>query len=60
MNNANDISKQIDDIEKDESGYTFDSILKLILKLFKYNDIRASSYCKLPKACCSSKSIVNI
>ena len=28
--------------------------------MFKYHDIRASSYCKLPKSFCNSKSIVNI
>ena len=27
--------------------------------MFKYHDIRASSYCKLPKSFCNSKSIVN-
>ena len=28
--------------------------------MFKYHEIRASSYCKLPKSFCNSKSIVNI
>ena len=28
--------------------------------MFRYHDIRASSYCNLPKSFCSSKSIVNI
>ena len=28
--------------------------------MFRYLDIRASSYCKLPKSFCSSTSIVNI
>ena len=28
--------------------------------MFKYHDIRASSYCKVPKSFCISKSIVNI
>ena len=27
--------------------------------MFKYHDIRASSYCNLPKSSCNSKSIVN-
>ena len=28
--------------------------------MFKYHDIRASSFCKLPKPFCNSKFIVNI
>ena len=28
--------------------------------MFRYHDIRASSYCKLPKCFCSSKTMVNI
>ena len=28
--------------------------------MFRYHDIRASSYCKLPKSFCNSTSIVNI
>ena len=43
-----------------DSGYIFDSIKKLTVKMFKYHDIRASSYCKLPKSFCNSSSIVNI
>ena len=50
----------MDEFEQVESGYTFDSIKKLTVKMFKYHDIRASSYCKLPKSFCYSKSIVNI
>ena len=33
---------------------------KLTVKMFRYHDIRASSYCKLPKSFCNSKSKVNI
>ena len=50
----------MDESEQGESGYIFDSINKLTVKMFKYHDIRASSYCKLPKLFCNSKSIVNI
>ena len=50
----------MDEFEQGESGYIFDSIKKLTVKMFKYHDIRASSYCKLPKSFCNSKSIVNI
>ena len=28
--------------------------------MFRYHDIRASSYCKLPKSFCKSTSIINI
>ena len=54
------MNHQIDEFEPGESGYIFDSIKKLTVKMFKYHDIRASSYCKLPKAFCNSKSIVDI
>ena len=36
------------------------ALKKVTMKMFKYHDIRASSYCKLPKSFCNSKSIVNI
>ena len=60
VNEANELNHQIDEFEQGESGYIFDSIKKLTVKMFKYHDIRASSYCKLPKPFCNSKSIVNI
>ena len=60
INEANELSHQMDEFEQGESGYIFDSIKKLTNKMFKYHDLRASSYCKLPKSFCNSKSIVNI
>ena len=60
VNEANELSHQIDEFEQGESGYIFDSKKKLTVKMFKYHDIRASSYCKLPKSFSNSKSIVNI
>ena len=60
LNEANELKHQIDELEQGESGYIFDSIKKLTVKMFKHHDIRASSYCKLPKSFCNSKSIVNI
>ena len=54
------MNHQIDEFEQGESGYIFDSIKKLTVKMFNYHDIRASSYCKLPKSFYNSKSIVNI
>ena len=60
VNESNELNHQIDEFEQVESGYIFDSIKKLTVKMFKYHDIRASSYCKLPKSFCNSKSIVNI
>ena len=60
VNEANVISDQIDEIEQGESGYIFDSIKKLTVKMFRYHDIRASSYCKLLKPFCNSSSMVNI
>ena len=60
LNESNELNHQIDEFEQGESGYIFDSIKKLTVKMFKYHDIRASSYCKLPKSFSNSKSIVNI
>ena len=60
LNEANELNHQIDEFEQGESGYIFDSIKKLTVKMFKYHDIRASSYCKLPNPFCNSKSIINI
>ena len=60
LNEANELGHQLDEFEQGESGYIFDSIKKFTVKMFKYHDIRASSYCKIPKSFCNSKSIVNI
>ena len=60
VNEADELTHQIDEFEQGESGYIFDSIKKLTVKMFRYHDIRASSYCKLPKSFCNSTSIVNI
>ena len=60
LHEADELNHQIDEFEQGESGYIFDSIKKLTVKMFKYHDIKASSYCKLPKPFCNSKSIVNI
>ena len=60
LNEANELNHQLDEFEQGESGYIFDSIKKLTVKMFKYHDIRASSYCKLLNPFCNSKSIVNI
>ena len=60
LNEANELKDLIDEFEQGESGYIFDSIKKLTVKMFKYNDIRASSYCKLPKSFCNSKPMVNL
>ena len=60
LNEANELSHQLDKFEEGESGYIFDSIKKITVKMFKYHDIRASSYCKLPKSFRNSESIVKI
>ena len=60
VNEANELNDLIDEFEQGESGYIFDSIKKLPVKMFRYHDIRASSYCKLPKSICNSTSIINI
>ena len=60
LNEANELSDQIDDFEQGESGYIFDSLKELTVKMFRYHDKRASRHCNLPKSICGSKSKVNI
>ena len=60
LREADELSHQLDEVEQGESGYIFDSKKNLTVKMFNYHDIRAFSYCKLPKPFCNSKSIVNI
>ena len=57
---ANELNHQIDEFEQGESGYLFENIKKLTVKMFRYHDTRASSYCILSNSFCSSTSIVNI
>ena len=51
---ANELGHQIDEFEQGESGYLFDGLKNLTVKMFRYH-IRSSNYCKLPKSLCSSK-----
>ena len=60
MKESIEISKQIVEMEKGESGYTFASITKSTMKMFRQHDRRASSFCKLPNPICKSKSIKSI
>ena len=60
VNEANELGHQIEEFEQGESGYIFDSLKKLTVKMFRYHDIRASSYCKLLKSFCNSTSIFKI
>ena len=59
-NEPHKLSNEIDEFSEGESGYCFDSIAKLSIKMFRYRDMRASSYCKLPIPFCTSKSILNM
>ena len=60
VNEANELKDLIDEFEQGESGFVSDGIKKLTVKMFRYHNIRASSYCKLPKSFSNSTSIVNI
>ena len=60
VNEAIELCDSIDEFEQGKSCYIFDGIKKLTVKMSIYHDIRASSYCKLPKSFCNSTSIVNI
>ena len=57
-NEANELNNQTNVFQQGENGYIFDSILKLPIKLFRYHNIIASSYCNLPNPFCYSKSTI--
>ena len=57
---GNELSNQTYEIEQGERCYISDSETKLTKIFFRYHDIRVYFYCKLPKAFCSSKFVVNI
>ena len=44
VNEANELKDVIDEFEQGESGYIFDGIKKLTVRMFRYHDKRASSY----------------
>ena len=56
MNEANELNIQIEELQQGESGYFFDSMLDLTIELFRFQDIRASSYWQLLKPFNNSKS----
>ena len=60
MNEANELGNQIEEFDEGESGYRFDNTTKLTKKMFLYDDMRASSCCKVLKLFCNSKSSENI
>ena len=60
VNESNELNHEIDEFEQGESGYIFDGIKKSTVKMFRYHDIGASRYCKLPKSFCNSSSVINI
>ena len=41
--------------EQRESGFSFDSVIKIGMKLYRYNDIGVSTYCIILEPCCHSK-----
>ena len=58
-NESNELGKQINDFSEGESVYSFESITTKSIKIFKYNDISAFSYWKIPTPFCNTKSKVN-
>ena len=47
---------QNDELEQGESGYIFDSMLKMTIKMFRYHDKGTHSHGKIPKPFCNWKS----
>ena len=60
MNEAIDMSHQVDEFEQGESGYIFENKKRLTLKMFRYHAISTSCFCILPRPFCSSKTFVDI
>ena len=48
------------EFDQGKSGYVFDILKKLTLKIFRYHVIRASSCCKLRNPFCNPESIISI
>ena len=56
----NEQGVKVHENERADSCFSFDSVIRLRKKAFKYDDIRASRYCKVSKQYCISKFIVII
>ena len=56
----NKLMQKIDDEQLEGSGFQFQEIEEVILKIYKVRDIQASSYIELPGKYKDSKSIINI
>ena len=54
----NELEPRIKDYEQVESGYKFNTVTKVVIKVFRNHGIKASSYCKLPKPFCDSEYLV--
>ena len=56
----NTIMQNLDDEQLEGSGFVLNSIVNVILELYKANDIQASSYIELKEKYKNNKSIINI
>ena len=52
--------QKIDDEQLEGSGFVFQCIVDVILEVYKYNDIQASSWVELPEKYKHNKSILKI
>lgn len=55
-----DCVKKADEFQRHSSGWVFKSIQSVVIKIAKYNAIRASSYIETPSDIARKKAIVNI
>ena len=56
----NTLMQKLDDEQLEGSSFVFQEIEEVILEIYKFNDIQASSYIELPGKYKDNKSIINI
>ena len=56
----NTLMQKLDDEQLEGSGFVLNSIVNVILEIYKVNDIQASSYIELPEKYKNNKSIISI
>ena len=54
------ISKDISEYQKNGSGWTLKKIVKMIIKVTKYQIVRGAGFSELPKFITSKKTVINI
>ena len=60
LNVHNSLMQKLDDEQLEGSGFVLNGIVKMIMEVYKLNDIQASSWVELPEKYKNNKLIINI